>query len=77
MEDRATSFTIEITRAQAGTLATLADTEGPLAIRQLTPAEGATHTGDIYATPHGASRGYRIALDGGLSPIGQTLPGPE
>ena len=77
MEGRATSFTIEITRAQANTLVRLADTEGPLAMRQLTPAEGATHAGDVYATPHGASRGYRIAPDGSLSPIGETLPGPE
>lgn len=62
---------IEITAAQANALATLTDRQGLVAIHQVEPA------GDIYVTPHGSANGYRIARDGAVSEIGQTLPAPS
>jgi hypothetical protein len=61
---------IEITAAQAAALAELADAHGVVAIHQVSP------TGDLYVTPHNTSAGFRIATDGALSEIGQTLPAP-
>jgi hypothetical protein len=61
---------IEITAAQATALADLASTYGLLAIHQLGPA------GDVYATPHGSAAGFRVAPDGAVSEIGETLPAP-
>jgi len=62
---------IEITAAQATALAALADRQGLVAIHQVEPA------GDIYVTPHGSTSGYRIARDGAISEIGETLPAPS
>jgi hypothetical protein len=68
---------IEITKAQAKTLASLSRWEGPLAIRQLAADEGTgAAPGDIYVTPRGAASGFRIASDGTMSDIGETLPAP-
>ena len=61
---------IEISAAQAAALARLAETHGAVAIHQVAP------TGDVYATPHGKRAGYRIAADGAISEIGETLPAP-
>jgi hypothetical protein len=69
------SISIEITHAQAKALVALTDGEQPLAIRQLSSDE-TRHGGDVYATPHGTSAGYRIAADGAVSEIGETLPAP-
>jgi hypothetical protein len=44
-----------------------------VAIRQLTSDERG-QAGDVYATLHGTSIGYRIAADGAVSEIGETLP---
>jgi hypothetical protein len=68
---------IEITRAQAKTLASLSEWEGPLAIRQLASGPAGTMPGDIYVTPRGASSGFRIDPEGAMSDIGDTLPAPS
>jgi hypothetical protein len=67
------SVSIEITNAQAKALADLTGDKGPVAIRQLTSEERG-QAGDVYATLHGTSIGYRIAADGAVSEIGETLP---
>ncbi|HEX5246182.1 MAG TPA: hypothetical protein VFW41_03535 [Gaiellaceae bacterium] len=61
---------IEISAAQAAALAELASAHGLVAIHQVAP------TGDLYVTPHNSSAGFRIAPDGAVSDIGQTLPAP-
>jgi hypothetical protein len=61
---------IEISAAQATSLAELAETHGLVAIHQVAPS------GDVYVTPHNASAGFRIAADGAVSDIGETLPAP-
>ena len=71
------SVSIEITHAQANALASLSEREGPLAIRQLVSAESTAEPSDVYVTPHGATKGYRIAADGAVSDIGQTLPASD
>jgi hypothetical protein len=69
---------IELTAAQAKALASLAEREGPLALHQLASAEATIRTADdIYATPRGSSKGYKIAADGEVAEIGETLPAPE
>jgi hypothetical protein len=69
------SITIEITRAQANALASLTDWEGPLALRQLGDPQNVPR--DIYVTPVGSHQGFRIAVDGTVSDIGETLPVPD
>lgn len=61
---------IEISAAQAGALAELAESHGFVAIHQVGPS------GDLYVTPHGHAAGFRIAPDGAVSEIGDTLPAP-
>jgi hypothetical protein len=61
---------IEISAAQAAALATLAERHGLVAIHQVAPS------GDVYVTPHGKAAGVRVAADGAVSDIGQTLPAP-
>jgi hypothetical protein len=65
---------IELTPAQARTLAGLAAREGRIVLHQLTHDDPAFAADDVYATPHGTAVGYRIARDGRLSTIGTTLP---
>jgi hypothetical protein len=72
----AMSAGIEITQAQARALVVLTDRVGPLAIRQLAAGEG-FHPSDLYATPRGSASGYRVAADGSVSEIGETLPAPD
>ncbi len=67
---------IEITHAQATALASLTESQGPLALRQLAAVENAKPD-DLYVTPRGSAKGYRIAPDGALSEIGETLPVPD
>lgn len=67
------STAIEITYAQAKALVELTERQQRLAVRQLAAEESA----DLYATPHGTSTGYRIAVDGTISEIGETLPAPD
>jgi hypothetical protein len=61
---------IEITAAQAAALAELADAHGLVAIHQVGPVD------DVYVTPHGSTAGFRIAPDGEVRGIGETLPAP-
>ena len=61
---------IEISATQAAALAALAERHGIVGIHQVDPI------GDLYATPHGSAQGYRIASDGSVSEIGETLPAP-
>jgi hypothetical protein len=67
---------IEITHAQAKTLATLSGWEGPLALHQLPNEQEGAMPGDLYVTPRGASSGFRIDPAGVMSDIGETLPAP-
>jgi hypothetical protein len=69
-------MTIELTVAQARALAELADREGPVSLHQLGPGSNAAPA-DVYATPVGETIGFRIAIDGALCGIGETLPGTE
>ena len=67
-------MSIEITQEQARALAELAEREGGTVSLHQVAAIGATGPVDVYATPNGAANGYRIAADGHLTPIGETLP---
>jgi hypothetical protein len=69
-------MSIELTVAQARALAELADREGPIALHQLGAGGDAAAT-DVYATPLGATEGFRVAMDGAMSGIGETLPAPN
>ena len=67
-------MSIEVTQQQARALAELAEREGgTVALHQLA-ATGTSGPADVYATPNGATSGYRISADGRLTPIGDTLP---
>jgi len=66
-------MSVKLTSAQARTVAELADQKGGVALHQLADSES-TGSSDVYATPLGAISGYRIAADGSLSRIGETLP---
>lgn len=68
---------IDITPAQAGALAQLSAQLGSLALHQITPDEDAAPAGDVYVTPHGRDSGYRVDVEGRVSPIGETLPAPD
>jgi len=67
---------IALTPAQARAVAELAAREGKLALHQLAHVVPPARSDDVYATPDGASSGYRVAADGTLSEIGETLPAP-
>jgi uncharacterized protein (DUF779 family) len=69
-------MTIELTVAQARALAELADREGPISLHQLGAGSDARGP-DVYATPVGATVGFRIAIDGAVSGIGETLPATD
>ena len=68
------TMTIELTAAQARALAELAARENGVTLHQLVASERTTHGSDVYVTPRGSSNGYRIAANGELSSIGETLP---
>jgi hypothetical protein len=66
---------IELTAAQARALADLTGSEGIVALHQVpSGAEASATVADVYATPRGSARGFRIDAEGSLSPIGETLP---
>lgn len=67
-------MTVELTVAQVHALAALADREGPVSLHQLGARGDAA---DVYATPLGATVGFRIAIDGAVSGIGETLPATD
>ncbi len=66
-------MTIELTPAQASAVAELAAREGAVSLHQLPHTDPQAKADDVYATPVGAPRGYRIAADGQISEIGETL----
>jgi len=66
-------MTIELTPAQAGAVAELAAREGAVLLHQLPHTDPRAKADDVYATPVGAHRGYRVAADGQISEIGETL----
>jgi hypothetical protein len=71
-------MTIELTAAQARALADFAAREGSVALHQVPPGGQAAAAGaDVYVTPHGSKNGFRLAADGEISPIGETLPAAE
>lgn len=71
-------MTIELTAAQARALAGLAAREGLVALHQVPiGAEASTGAADVYVTPHGSEKGFRIDADGLISPIGETVPASE
>jgi hypothetical protein len=67
-------MTVELTVAQTRALAELAAREGSISLHQL-GARG--EAADVYATPLGATIGFRIAIDGAVSGIGETLPATD
>lgn len=68
---------IDLTHDQAQAIADLTRREGAVALHQLGRDEHARSAGDVYVTPHGSSTGYRIAVDGTTTPIGETLPAAD
>ncbi len=66
-------MTIELTPAQASAVAELAAREGAVLLHQLPHTDPRAKADDVYATPVGAHRGYRVAADGQISEIGETL----
>lgn len=67
---------IELTPAQARALAELTEREGTVLLHQIAHADPHTANEDVYATPHGTKKGYRITREGRISEIGDTLPSP-
>lgn len=63
---------IELTPAQARSLADLAERRGNITLHQLAHGS-APSDGDVYATPAGTTKGYRIDRDGQVSEMGETL----
>jgi hypothetical protein len=71
-------MSIELTAAQTEALARFAAREGTVALHQIPAASDAlTHATDVYVTPHGSTRGFKIAANGAVNPIGEMLPAPE
>lgn len=68
-------MTIYLTPVQAAAVAELAEREGDLTLHQLERSPDSPPARDVYATPHGTTTGYRVAPDGALSSIGESLPG--
>ena len=70
-------MSIRLTPLQARALAELAGQEGDVVLHQLEAEARSEQDRDVYATPHGTATGYRIAIDGGVSSIGKTLPASD
>ena len=68
---------IDLTPQQAEAIAHLTQRLGAVALHQLAPGQRQPNAGDVYATPHGSDSGYRIAVDGTVTPIGHTLPASD
>ncbi len=66
---------IEVTPAQAQALVELTAREGTVWLHQLAHIEAPDE--DLYVTPHGSRRGFRISRDGATSEMGETLPSPD
>jgi hypothetical protein len=65
---------IELTAEQAATLADLTARTGHVYLHQLAPPGAIAGPSDVYVTPHDSATGFRVAVDGAISPIGETLP---
>ena len=68
------ALTVMLTPAQARAVAELAGRKGTLVLHQLAHDREIAAADDLYATPQGAAKGYRITCEGALSEIGETLP---
>lgn len=66
-------MSVRLTPQQAQALAELTGRVGDVVLHQLEATSGDVQARDVYATPHGTASGYRIAIDGSLSSIGETL----
>jgi len=66
-------MSIRLTSKQAAALAELAGRVGDVVLHQLEATAQEEQARDVYATPHGTATGYRIAVDGSVSSIGETL----
>lgn len=66
-------MTVELTAAQFCAIAALAEREDGVMLHQLAETTRAQLV-DVCATPRGTARGFRVAKDGELTPIGETLP---
>jgi hypothetical protein len=68
------SDSIQLSPAQVTALASLAERCGGVSLRQL--GDGSAHSPivDVYVTPLGSRSGVRIAPDGAVSEMGETLP---
>ena len=64
---------IELTPAQARALAEIAEREGNVSLHQLAHAGVAEATDDVYVTPLGATHSLRIARDGSVGDMHETL----
>lgn len=67
-------MSIDLTAAQAASVAVLAEREGGVMLHQLADSDAHAEPRDIYATPWGTNHGYRIATDGNSVAIDETLP---
>jgi hypothetical protein len=67
-------MTIELSAAQARAVAELAEREGNVTLHQLAHKDPLAAADDVYATPRGTTKGYRVARDGVVTEIGETLP---
>ena len=64
---------IEVSTAQAHAVAALAERKGALSLHQIGHPDDLPPD-DIFATPVGSTSGFRIAPDGTVTDIGETLP---
>lgn len=69
-------MTVELTPAQARAVTWLAARKG-LFVDRSARVDEHERAGDLYATPHGSTTGYRIATDGTLNEIGETPAAPR
>jgi len=67
---------IELTAQQAGVVAQIAGSMGPVVVRQLSEGEE-SRSQDVYVTVAGTHHGRRITPGGEVSDMGETLPAHE
>jgi hypothetical protein len=70
------SFHVDLTAAQAQAIAQLAQKGEVVSLRQLVAGESSAAGGDVYATVHGSTSGFRISPDGSLHEVAHVLPAP-
>jgi hypothetical protein len=67
---------IELTAQQAGVVAKIASSMGPVVVRQLSDGDEPGPQ-DVYVTVAGTHHGRRITPAGEVSDMGETLPAHE